>query len=409
MPWKETRVMDERTMMICEWLAGETPVSVLATKYGVSRKTAHKWIARHTEGSWEGLADRSRAAHHHPNAVSGEIERVLLEFKARWPLWGAPKLHSKLLKAVGEQKCPAESTVSEILRRHGLSRARKVRRRAVPSEVPLSHCQSPNEVWCADFKGWFLTGDGKKCTPLTISDGDSRYLLRCQGIGGETGVITVKPLFINTFREYGLPSAILTDNGPPFASCGLCGLSELSVWWMLLGIEVQRIEPGKPQQNGRHERMHRTLKEATTKPAQANLRQQQKAFDRFREEYNHERPHEALGQKPPGEVYRASERAYSERKLKQAGYPDDWEKRKVRGCGQMKWKGLDVRISKALVGYEVGLKPVDDGKWAVYFERTELGIFDERKGKVKGAKKLNRPDKTTNESEKCNPSDREKM
>lgn len=392
--------MDERAMIVGEWLAGGTPVSVLAAKYGVSRKTAHKWIARHSEGSWGALADRSRAAHHHPNAVSGEVERVLLEFKARWPLWGAPKLRCKLLEAVGEERCPAESTVSEILRRHGLSRVRKARRRAVPSENPLSHCQGPNEVWCADFKGWFVTGDGKKCTPLTISDGHSRYLLRCQGIGGETGLVAVKPLFIATFREHGLPAAIRTDNGPPFASCGLCGLSELSVWWMLLGIGVERIEPGKPQQNGRHERMHRTLKEATASPPHANLRRQQKAFDEFREEYNRERPHEALGQKPPAEVYRDSEREYSERKPKQAGYPDDWEKRKVRGCGQMKWKGGDVRINKALVGYEVGLKPLDTGKWAVYFEGIELGIFDERKGRVTGTKKLKEITKTAEEGQK---------
>jgi transposase InsO family protein len=380
--------MDERAMMIGEWLAGEIPVSVLAVKYGVSRKTAHKWIARHAEGSWEALADRSRAALHHPNAVDGKVERAVLELKARWPLWGAPKLRCKLLEAVGERRCPAESTVSEILRRHGLSRIRKARRRAVPSEAPLSHCQGPNEVWCADFKGWFKTGDGRKCSPLTITDGHSRYLLLCQGIGGETGLVAVQPLFTGAFRRYGLPAAIRTDNGPPFASCGLCGLSALSVWWTLLGIGVERIEPGKPQQNGRHERMHRTLKEATASPPRANLRRQQKAFDEFREEYNRERPHEALGQKPPAVIYRASEREYSDRKLKQAGYPDDWQKRKVRGCGQMKWKNRDVRITEALVGYEVGLKPVDTGKWAVYFEGIELGIFDERRGRVTGAKRL---------------------
>lgn len=380
--------MDERAMMIGEWLAGEVPVSRLAVKYGVSRKTACKWIARHAEGSWEALADRSRAALHHPNAVDGRIERALLELKARWPLWGAPKLRCKLLEAVGADQCPAESTVSEILRRHGLSRIRKPKRRAVPSGAPLAHCQGPNEVWCGDFKGWFKTGDGKKCTPLTISDGHSRYLLLCQGIGGETGLVAVKPLFIGAFRQYGLPAAIRTDNGPPFASCGLCGLSGLSVWWMLLGIGVERIKPGKPQENGRHERMHRTLKEATANPPRANLRQQQKAFDEFREEYNCERPHEALGQKPPAGTYRPSEREYSERRLVQAGYPEEWQKRKVRKMGQMRWKGTDVRISDALRGLEIGLKPVETGKWAVYFEGYELGVFDERKGKVVGAKVL---------------------
>jgi putative transposase len=389
--------MDQRAMMIGEWLAGGIPVSVLAAKYEVSRKTAHKWIARHAEGSWEALANRSRAALHHPNAVEGRIERALLELKARWPLWGAPKLRCKLLEAVGAEECPAESTISEILRRHGLSRVRKAKRRAVPSGEPLAHCQGANEVWCADFKGWFKTGDGKRCTPLTITDGHSRYLLMCQGIGGETGLVAVQPLFIGAFREHGLPAAMRTDNGPPFASCGLGGLSALSVWWMLLGIRVERIRPGKPQENGRHERMHRTLKEATANPPRANLRRQQEAFDAFREEYNRERPHEALGQKPPAEVYRCSEREYREKKLEQAGYPDDWLKRKVRGSGQIKWKGRNIRINEALVGYEIGLEPVDTGKWKVYFEGTGLGIFDERKGKVTALEEQRKRDKKQNE------------
>ena len=382
-------MMDERAMMVGEWLQGESTVSALAVKYGVSRKAIYKWISRHAEGGWEALSDRSRAALNHPNAISQEIERTLLEIKADKPLWGAPKLRWKLIELIGEASCPAESTVSEILRRHGLSGPRKNRRRAVPTQsAPLGHCHSSNEVWCADFKGWFRTGDGKKCTPLTISDAHSRYLLRCQGMCGRTGAVEVKPLFIATFREYGLPQAIRTDNGPPFASCGLCGLSELSVWWMLLGIRLERIEPGKPQQNGRHERMHRTLGEATAAPPRANLREQQKAFDEFRKEYNHERPHEALGQRPPGEIYQPSGREYRDRKLRQAGYPDEWEKRKVRKEGQIKWKDKDIRISGALKGLEVGLRPVAEAKWAVYFEHVELGIFDERKGRVTGVRLL---------------------
>jgi transposase InsO family protein len=381
--------MDERAMMIGEWLRGESTVSVLAVKYGVSRKAVYKWIARHEQGGWEALANRPRAALNHPNAVSAEVERALLEIKAGKPLWGAPKLRCKLMEAVGAARCPAESTVSEILRRHGLSGTRKARRRAVPTQSePLGHCQSANEVWCADFKGWFRTGDGRKCMPLTISDGHSRYLLRCQGMAGRTGAAEVRPLFIATFREYGLPQAIRTDNGPPFASCGWCGLSELSVWWVLLGIRLERIEPGKPQQNGRHERMHRTLGEATADPPRANLRAQQKAFDEFRREYNHERPHEALGQRPPAEIYRPSEREYSGRRLRQAGYPDDWEKRKVRKGGQFKWRDRDIRISAALRGLEVGLKPITDGQWSVYFEHVELGVFDERKGRLSAPRLL---------------------
>ena len=380
--------MSERIRMISDYLTGDYGSTELALKYGVSRKTVVKWINRYRIEGWNGLADQSRAPHQHPNAVAPAIEQLLLELKARWPLWGAPKLRQKLFETLGPQVCPAESTISEILRRHGLSRMAKRRRRAVPSEAPLSHCLEANRVWCADFKGWFRTQDGSRCTPLTITDGHSRYLLRCQGLGGTTGWLTVQPLFIEAFREYGLPVSIRTDNGPPFATTALGGLSILSVWWLRLGIGLERIEPGKPQQNGRHERMHRTLKEATAKPPHSNLRMQQKAFDKFREEYNHDRPHEALGQKSPGEFYTKSERAYPERLPEQQGYPDDWQKRRVREAGQIKWKSRNVRLTEALWGQQVGFKPVGDGRWAVYFESLELGEFDERTGRVKAAKRM---------------------
>jgi transposase InsO family protein len=320
--------------------------------------------------------------------VAEEVERELLAFKAQRPLWGAPKLRRKLELALGQERCPAESTVSEILRRHGLSRVARRRHRAVPSSQPFATCQEANAVWCADFKGWFRTGDGAKCTPLTISDGHSRYLLRCQGLGGATGMTTVQPLFMATFREYGLPWAIRTDNGPPFASRGLGGLSELAVWWVRLGIDLERIEPGQPQQNGRHERMHRTLKAATAQPPQANLRRQQETFDAFRHDYNEERPHEALDQQTPSQFYQASARDYPERLPEQRGYPDDWQKRKVRPSGQIKWKGRDLRITQALVGQQVGLQPVGDGQWAIYFEGLELGTYDERRHQLRPVRRL---------------------
>jgi len=380
--------MSERIRMISDYLTGDYGSTELALKYGVSRKTVAKWIDRHRSEGWAGLADQSRAPHHHPNAVGPAVEQLLLELKARWPLWGAPKLRQKLLDTLGPTACPAESTISEILRRHGLSRQAKRRRRAVPSEAPLGHCVEANQIWCADFKGWFRTQDGNRCTPLTITDGHSRYLLRCQGLGGSTGWLTVKPLFIEAFREYGMPVSIRTDNGPPFATATLGGLSVLSVWWLRLGIGLERIEPGKPQQNGRHERMHRTLKEATAKPPRSNLRTQQQAFDRFREEYNHHRPHEALGQKPPAEFYAKSERQYPERLPEPRGYPDDWQKRVVREAGQIKWKGKNVSLTQALWGEQVGLKPVGDGRWVVYFESLELGEFDERTGRIKAVKRL---------------------
>jgi len=314
--------MSERIKMISSYMGGDSAISELAAEHGVSRKTVYKWIKRYEAGGWSALEDQSRAPRHHPNAVSAEVEQALVEMKERWPLWGAPKLRRKLELALGVEHCPAESTVSEILRRHGLSRIARRKRRAVPSTQPFAACQEANAVWCADFKGWFRTGDGSKCTPLTISDGHSRYLLRCQGLDGSTGMTTVQPLFIATFREYGMPRAIRTDNGAPFASTGLGGLSALSVWWVRLGLDLERIQPGRPQQNGRHERMHRTLKAATAQPPQANLRRQQEVFDAFRREYNEERPHEALGQRPPAEVYQPAPRDYPERLPEQRGYPD---------------------------------------------------------------------------------------
>jgi putative transposase len=393
--WKESSVMSERVKLITDFLSGDYGITELAEQYQVSRKTVYKWIERYESQGWEGLKDQSRAPHSHPNAVAARIEDQLLDLKAGKPLWGAPKLRHKLFDLVGAEHCPAESTVSEILKRHGLSRRKRRARRAVPSEQPLGHCQKVNQVWCADFKGWFRTRDGHKCTPLTMTDAHSRYLLRCQGLGESTGFVTVQPLFIATFRENGMPEAIRTDNGCPFASTSLGGLTLLSVWWVRLGIGLERIEPGQPQQNGRHERMHRTLKEATANPPARDLRAQQKVFDRFREEYNQERPHEALQQQPPAAVYEPSAREYPERLPDQRGYPDDWEKRIVRKGGQIKWKGKDIRLSSALWGQEIGLEAIGEGLWTVHFENLSLGVFDEREGRIERFSRL-KPDEGKN-------------
>jgi len=271
--------------------------------------------------------------------------------------------------------------VGDLLRRHGLVVGR--RRRSRPSATPtvLQKPEKANQLWCADFKGWFRTGDGRRCTPLTITDAHSRYVLRCQALGLRAGEALVRPIFEATFREYGLPQAMRTDNGPPFASVGLGGLSALSVWWIRLGIAVERIDAGHPEQNGRHERMHRTLKAETATPPAGTRRAQQGRFDRFRQEYNEERPHEALDQRPPAEFYQISPRAYPSR-LEEVAYDEDWVTRAVRGAGQMKWRGQNVRISQALAGQRVGLEPVDDGLWRVYFAHVPLGLFDERKRRV---------------------------
>ena len=373
MPWKETCVINERTIMISEYLSGDYSIAALARRRGISRKTAHKWVRRHAADPAGGLADRSRAPRQHPNALSEEMEEMILQWKARRPGWGAPKIHSKLRL---EPDCPAESTVSNILRRHGLSRRQRRPARATPNRGPLVQADGANEVWCVDFKGWFRLGNGRRCDPLTLSDAWSRYLLCCQGICGTTGWLTVQPLLAGVFREYGLPQRIRSDNGAPFASVGLGGLSPLAVWWLRLGIGLERIQPGHPEQNGRHERMHRTLKEAVK--IQTTLRRQQAGFDEFRRDYNEERPHEALGQQPPASIYVPSVRAYPER-LPVAEYPDAWIKRSVRSNGEIKWNGELVYLSQSLAGHWVGLEPVAEDLWRLQFMHQPLGWLDERK------------------------------
>lgn len=388
MPWNQTDAMKERMRLIADFESGDFGVSDLAFKYGVSRKSVYKWLGRFEAEGALGLEDRSRAPHTQARAISEEVVQAILELKARWPRWGAPKLLARLERDLDQAKVPAESTVSEILKRHGLSFAQKKRRRATPSAQPFAHVQQPNDVWCVDFKGWFRTGNASKCSPLTLTDACSRYLLRCQGLGERTGGLLVKPIMISAFREYGMPLAIRSDNGPPFATRGLGGLSALSVWWLRLGIGLERIEPGKPQQNGRHERFHRTLRENTSAPPAATLAAQQRRFEKFRQEYNHERPHEALGQSPPAQYYAASTRGYREKLPPEREYPFDWRVRQVRTGGRMKWKGKEVNVCLALKGLAIGLQPVSDGRWAVWYEHLELGTFDERKMQIRGHRKL---------------------
>ena len=377
MPWKATCVIDERTKMISEYLSGDYTVVELARRHGVSRKSAYKWIVRYRQQPQVGLADRSRAPHHHPNALSVELEERILTWKAYRPHWGAPKIHSKLRD---HPACPAESTVSNVLQRHGLSRRQRRRTRATPSAQPFSPAGAPNDVWCVDFKGWFRLGNGHRCDPLTISDAASRYLLCCQGISGTTGWVSVQPLFERVFREYGLPQRIRSDNGAPFASLGLGGLSPLSVWWLRLGIGLERIRPGHPEQNGRHERMHRTLKETIT--IESTLGRQQRVLDTFRRDYNEERPHEALGQQPPASVYVPSARDYPSRLL-EVTYPEDWFVHNVRRCGEIKWRGDRLYLGQSLIGQSIGLKPLAEGLWSIHFMAQPLALLDERKSPLR--------------------------
>jgi transposase InsO family protein len=327
------------------------------------------------------MRDQSRAPEHHPNEVLSEVAEQVLEMRREHPHWGPAKLRARLQREAPEIVWPATSTIGQMLQRAGLTVPHKKRRTATPSRSPLSHAGSANQVWCADFKGWFRCGDGQRCDALTMTDGYSRYLLRCQALDGmqerkARGVMEA------AFREFGLPEAMRTDNGEPFASVGLAGLSSLSVWWIKLGIRPERIPPGKPQHNGRHERMHRTLKQATARPPAVNLRAQQKAFDEFRREYNSERPHEGLKMKTPADCYQSSSRSYPSR-LAQPEYPQDWEVRRVRDCGQMRWWSENVFVSKVLAGEPIGLEPVEDGYWRLWFFGYPLGLLDERKGIVR--------------------------
>lgn len=378
MAWKVSCVMDERLKFVAEYLDGNESMAALCRKYGISRRVGYKWLNRYEAEGVKGLDDRSRAPHHHPNAVDAAIEDAVITMKRKYMDLGPKKIRTKLEEAHPEMRWPAPSTIGDILGRNALVVRRRRRHHASPSSRPLEPCEKANEVWSVDFKGWFYTLNRRRCTPLTMSDGFTRYFLRCQGMSSSLSYEYVRPLMDACFREYGLPDRIRTDNGPPFATTGAGGLSRLAVWWIKLGIMPERIEPGHPEQNGRHERLHRTLKQATLMPPARTLRAQQAAFDVFRIYYNEERPHEALGQKTPASLYRPSQKTYP-RRLAKPDYPSNWLVRKIRTSGCFKWQGREVYLSQTLVGEPVGFAPRDDGLWCVHFMQVPLGLFDERR------------------------------
>lgn len=380
MPWKETCAMEERMKFVLEVERREYTIAKLCQMYGISRKTGYKWLNRWMAEGFGGLEERSQEPLNHPNRIPDEIEDAIVAQRYRYPHWGPKKLLARL-QSLDPGKCwPAQSTVGEVLKRHGLSCKRRSQRRTPPYTQPFAHVRGPNDVWSADFKGWFRTGDGKRVDPLTILDGSSRYLLRCHGLVQPTQP-KVRCIFEDAFREYGLPGAIRTDNGMPFASRALGGLSRLSVWWVLLGIMPERIEPGHPEQNGRHERMHRSLKQAVAKPPAPNPRKQQKVMDRFVREYNYLRPHEALGQKTPSQIYRPSQKNFPEH-IHEPEYSGDHLVRRVRRNGEIKWNNRTIFLSEVLVGLPVGLLARDDGLWRVDFGCLPIGVLNERLWKV---------------------------
>ena len=380
MPWKETCPVEEKLKFITAWKSNEFTMTALCHRFGVSRKTGYKWLERYLAGGVAGLEERSRAAHHHPNAVADDLVSELLRMKQRYPSWGPKKIRKWLLERRHEMDWPAASTIGELYQRHGMCRARGRRKRTVPQSQPLQHCHGPNEVWSADFKGQFRLGNGRWCYPLTVMDSDSRYLLACTGMYHPTEA-GARQGFERVFKSYGLPAAIRTDNGSPFASVALGGLTRLTIWWIKLGIHLERIEPGHPEQNGRHERMHRTLKAATAKPSKGNLQAQQRAFNQFRKEYNEERPHEALADRPPARVYEAPRRSYPS-VLPVVSYDEGYVVRRVRHNGVIKWRGRHVYVSEALRGEPVGLIPIDNERWQLYFAQMALGILDDRLNQI---------------------------
>ena len=374
MPWKETSAMDQRIQLIADWVSGEYTKRELCRAYEISRPTADKWIARYTERGARGLEELARAPHTHPNETPGELRTMIVETKLRHQTWGPKKVVDYLRRERPAWPWPADSTAGELLKRVGLVRPRKRRHRVAPYSEPFRDCEGPNQSWSADFKGDCRLGNGRRCYPLTISDNFARYLLVCRGLE-RPSYEAVRPWCEWVFREYGLPEAIRTDNGAPFASLAVGGISQLSKWWIQLGITPERIRPGKPAQNGRHERMHRTLKDAV--PAQANLQAQQRQYDSFRAEYNWQRSHEALGRKTPGSVYGASPRSYPVI-LPAVEYESGVTVRRVRHNGEIKWQGALIYVSEVLAHEPLGLMQVDEQQWEIRYSFHLLGTLDQR-------------------------------
>ena len=370
--------MEQKLRFVFEYDQGQHTMTELCQQYGISRETAYVWLRRYRAYGLAGLAERSRAAQRHPNQTPEAIEHKVLELRQAHMRWGPRKLKRVLEHDEPGRLWPAVSTIGSLLKREGLVVSRRKRARTAPYTEPLAHANESNRVWCADFKGWFRTRDGARIDPLTISDAYSRYLLRCQAVE-KTDTPKVQAIFEAAFREYGMPEAIRTDNGPPFASSAVAGLSRLAVWWIKLGIVPERIAAGHPEQNGRHERMHRTLKQEAAQPPAANRRKQQQALDKFRQEYNEVRPHEALQMRTPGSVYEPSARTFPAR-VPEPQYPDTMVVRSVRQHGHFRWgkDKHDVFLSEVLWSERVGLLPEDDRWFTIYFAHVPIARFDSR-------------------------------
>lgn len=380
MPWIEVRPMDAKLLFISDWLRKQAqPVMIfseLCREHGISRKTGYKWIGRYGEFGIEGLIDRSRRPKRTPNKVPFTIQKEIIEERKKHKHWGSRKIRKVLEKKHPDWEIPSYHTVHKVLKEANLSRYRKIRKRVPLHPGPLRDSHTPNDLWTVDFKGQFKTRDGIYCYPLTVMDQASRYLLGCDGFLG-TRYQETRKAFERLFREYGLPNRIRSDNGVPFASKSMGGLSRLGVWWVRLGIIPERIEPGKPQQNSHHERMHRTLKQETALSPDHDIVKQQKLFDKFRDEYNSLRPHESLNDNTPADYYRPSERPYPQR-LPEMTYPGHFREAFVNHNGCIYLSNKFYYIGYLLRGELVGLDEIDDGIWEAYFGPLILGKLNER-------------------------------
>lgn len=379
MVWRETGIMDERLRFVVDCLAGEETMSALCAAYGISRKSGYKWLGRYRAFGPEGLHDLPRAPFHHGRATASDLVERIVAAKETHPLWGPKKIVARLKRSAPELLWPSASTAGAILARHGLVEARKRTRLRACGNGPWPEPQGPNAVWTGDHKGWFRTVDGWRCEPLTVMDASSRYLLALEATGS-TADAEAWPVFERLFEEHGLPDRFRSDNGPPFASAGVTGLTPLSVRFIKLGITLERIAPGKPQQNGRHERFHLTMLPLAEAP-EADRAAQGQAFEAFRRSYNEERPHEALAMDTPAQQYRSSQRAMP-RATPEPDYPAEAAVRRVRHNGEIRWNGGFVYVSQTLAGEAVAATETEDGQWALSFHAHPLGIIDTRRMKL---------------------------
>jgi transposase InsO family protein len=380
MGWRESNAIDARIEFVAAVLQGEETMTALCADHGISRKTGYKWCDRYRLEGCAGLVERSHAPHRHGRTTAPALVEAIEALRRQRPSWGARKIVAWLSGREPEIVWPSASTADAILRRAGLVTRRRRHPRAPPRQGGLTEPCHANHVWAADHKGWVRLGDGSRAEPLTVTDGFSRYLIALSATGS-TALGEARPLFERAFAEHGLPEVIRSDNGTPFAAAGPTGLTQLSAWWIKLGIRHERIDPGVPQQNGRHERFHLTLLEAMRPPA-ADRAEQQQRFDAFQADYNSERPHQALGQKPPASLYRASLRPLPDR-LPEPIYGAEVAARQVRSNGEIRWRGDLVHVSSALAGETVGVEETEAGEWQVRFFDVPLGIIDQTHRKLR--------------------------